>query len=76
MSLDAQRFVYNGQPVYNRFNLMSDFTNEIREKFGFSEEAFDIVLETVRMLERLGIVETVEGPVSRLLVVQNWEKLL
>jgi hypothetical protein len=55
---------------------MSDFTNEIREKFGFSEEAFDIVLETVRMLERLGIVETVEGPVSRLLVVQNWEKLL
>ena len=67
-----ERFVYNGQPVYNRFNLISDLAEKLQEE----HDVFDIVLETVRMLERLGIVETVEGPVSRLFVVQNWEKLL
>jgi hypothetical protein len=75
MSLDAQRFVYNGQPVYNRFNLMSDIAENYIDHSG-ENYVFDIVLETVRILEDKGIIETVEGPAAELFVVQNWEKML
>ena len=66
-----QRFVYGGQPVYNRHNLIS----RIAEQFS-DENSFDIVLETVRVLENAGIIETVEGTTARLFVVQNWEALI
>ena len=75
MSLDAQRFVYNGQPVYNRFNLMSDIAENYLDHSG-ENSVFDVIAETVRILEDKGIIETVDGPAAELLVVQNWEKML
>ena len=72
--MNTQRFVYGGQPVYNRHNLMA----EIAKSFGpeYRDISFDIVLETVRTLEKVGIIETVEGVASTLFVVQDWEKML
>lgn len=72
--MDAQRFVYNGQPVYNRHNLMADIAEIFYPRFG--EMSFDIILETVKILEDKGIIETVEGPAAELFVVQDWEKML
>ncbi len=74
MTIDAQRFVYNGQPVYNRHNLISGIAKSLIGEYG--ENAFDIVLEAVKILEDKGVIETVEGPVAKLFVVQNWEKML
>jgi len=69
--MSTQRFIYKGQPVYNRFNLMSDIAGRFELQQG--DYPFDIVLETVETLERLGIIETIEG--SELFKVQNWEKI-
>jgi hypothetical protein len=71
MSLDAQRFVYNGRPVYNRHSLISCIAKQFSD-----ENSFDIVLETVRILENAGIIETDEALMSTVFVVQNWEKML
>jgi hypothetical protein len=70
-----QRFVYNGQPVYNRHSLIADIAENYVDHSG-ENYVFDIVLETVRILETKGIIETVEGPAAELFVVQNWEKML
>lgn len=66
-----ERFTYNGKPYYNRFNTISD----IAAKIG-GEDTVDVVLETVRILEEAGIIETFEAPMADWFVVQNWEKML
>lgn len=64
----ADRFMYQGEAVYNRFTLMCDIAAAHPD-----ENSFDIVLETFRTLERLGIIQTLEGPTT-FVVVQDWDK--
>lgn len=74
MSLDAPRFVYNGQPVYNRHHLMGAIAQSLENEEN-ANYVFDIVLETVRILENAGIIGTIDGPACELFAVHDWEKI-
>jgi hypothetical protein len=54
---------------------MSDIAENYLDHSG-ENSVFDVIAETVRILEDKGIIETVDGPAAELLVVQNWEKML
>ena len=70
-----RRFTSNGKPYYNRFNTISEISKKLTSMGYNPEETFDIALGTVRILEEIGIIETIDGGVAEWFVVQNWEKM-
>jgi hypothetical protein len=70
-----ERFTSNGKPYYNRFNTVSDISKKLISMGYNSEETFDIALGTVRILEEIGIIETIDGGSAEWFVVQDWEKM-